>query len=336
MKEFCVIFIVLMILSFMIGCNDDSPNDNDNGDITPVCSRDISGRIDVRTPESVVSDWGTPIRVSAPVNSPCPEDAIEISGDGQYLYFLFTPDLLDSLTPNQILSLPSGTYRAHRNGNSGEFDTPIYYDLGKGVSGSLDGELSFSPDGQKVYFHSNRATNTGYQNDPYYDDFLDIYVADITDGLPGPGVNLGQPVNSVYPDGEHAIHPDGVTLYFSSTRPDGLGGSDIWISSFNGASWSEPVNAGTPLNSSADDLQPTFTADGDTVYFTSARNILTGAAIYRSVKSGDGWSSPEMVIRGLVGEASLTDDGQYLYFVHILEDGAGRYDADIWYSQRVQ
>ncbi|TVQ96384.1 MAG: hypothetical protein EA403_16370 [Spirochaetaceae bacterium] len=40
------------------------------------------------------------------------------------------------------------------------------------------------------------------------------------DGVPGVARNLGEPVNSVYPDGEAGLHPDGVTLYFASLRTD--------------------------------------------------------------------------------------------------------------------
>jgi hypothetical protein len=194
--------------------------------------------VDAHPPESVVADWGPPVRVGDAVNSPCPEDAIEISRDGQTLYFLFTPDLLANLTPAQLLAPPCGTYFVKRTGGPGEFGPPTFFDLGRGTDASLDGEPSFSPDGRRVYFHSTRAANTGYQADPPVDDPLDIYVADLTPDGPGPGANLGPPVNSVYRDGEAAIHPDGVTLYFASTRS---GNPDLWSSRWDGHAWSEPI-----------------------------------------------------------------------------------------------
>jgi hypothetical protein len=328
-----IVYLLGLLLLCYGGCKDDNPGNSDEEITYPGCSKDATSRVDAHTPESVVADWGTPVRVSAPTNTLCPEDAIEISGDGQSLYFLFTPDLLDSMTPAEILALQNNTYRVPRTGGPGEFGAPVYYNLAKGVGGSLDGELSFTPDSTKVYFHSNRAQNLGYNHDPYEDDYLDIYVADIVDGEPSAARNLGEPVNSIYPDGEHAIHPDGVTLYFTSLRPGGKGGADIWRSTLTGTTWSEPVNLGDSINTIADDLQPTFTSDGDTMYFTSTRGLI-GAAIYRSVRSGDIWGSPELVIRGICGEPSLTADGQYLYFVHVLSDVDGNYDADIWYCPR--
>jgi hypothetical protein len=331
--------VILFVASFSVGvlvsCGDDSSENPAPEILHPVCKQPAHTRVDAYTPISVVLDWGTPVRLGDAINTPCPEDAIEISRDGQYLYFMFTQDILENMTPEQILARENNTYRAHRIGGPDEFDQPVYYDLAKGTQYSLDGELSFTTDDSKVYFHSNRPANTGYQQIPATDDYLDIYVADIVDGEPGPGVNLGPPVNSAYPDGEHALYSDDSTLYFTSRRPGGIGGADIYRSVLSGGVWSTPEILGVPINSSADDLQPAFTADGDTMYFVSDRNMLIGMAIYRSVRNGDAWTSPELVIQGIVGEPSLTGDGEYLYFVHVLSDTAGTFDADVWYSQRV-
>ncbi len=317
---------------FLTSCsNTESPEEV----LHPVCEKDDPGRTDAHTPQSMIADWGDPVRLGDPINTLCPEDAIEISADGQYLYYMFIEDLLENMSPGQILKKSNNTYQACRINGPVEFETAVFFDLGKGTGGSLDGELSFSPDGSKVYFHSNRASNLGYNHDPFHDDFLDIYVADLDqDGMPGMARNLGPPVNSICPDGEHAIHPNGNDLYFTSLRPGGQGGSDIYVSHFDGNAWQEPVNLGDVINSVRDDLQPAFTSDGDTMYFASDRNAPIGMAIYRSHRTGDSWSGPQLVIRGIVGEPSLTADSRLLYFVHVLSDGSGTYDADIWYCRR--
>jgi hypothetical protein len=302
--------------------------------LSPVCRKTSTNRIDARTPETMVPDWEQPVRLGAPVNTLCPQDAIEIAPDGSFLYVMYTEDVLENMTPEQTLARYNNTYRLKRIGGPDEFGEPEFYDLGKGASQSFNGELSFSPDGRAVYFHSLRASNQGYLQNPPTDDFLDIYVADIVDGAPGPGRNLGPPVNSVYPDGEHAMHPDGVTLYFASRRPGGAGGADIWTSAFEGGTWSDTANLGWPINTLADDYQPTFTADGDTMYYASGRNPIIGMAIYRSVRDGSAWGDPELVIRGLAGEPALTADGRLLYFVHVLSDALGTYDADVWLCRR--
>jgi Tol biopolymer transport system component len=327
--------ILLSAVGFaVLGCSLAARDEEAPEHSGPSCEKALPTRIDAHQPYVIASDWGKPVRLAAPINTPCPEDAIEISADGKTLYFFFSRDLLENLTPAEMLAPPNGTYRAERREGSTKFDQPVFYDLGKGSNGSLDGELSFTPDGKRVYFHSLRAANIGYQADPPTDDFLDIYVADIVDGEPQPARNLGKPVNSIYPDGEHALYPDGVTLYFTSSRPDGLGNNDIWRSTWDGTAWSDPIALGAPVNSSGNELQPAFTADGQIMYFTSDRDASTGLAIYRSTLVDGMWSRPELVLGGIVGEASITGDGQYLYFVHVLTDAEGVFDADIWVVER--
>ncbi|MBD3404495.1 hypothetical protein GF420_16515 [candidate division GN15 bacterium] len=330
----CMLVCTLGII-LPTGCSEsESSGTNPAPPPAPVCMHDYSGRADLTVPDVVVADWGTPVRLDAPVNTDCPQDAIEISPDSSYLYVMYTEALLDSLSPEQITARHNNTYRLPRLGAADTFGPPEYFDLSGGVENTLDGELSFAPDSPLVYFHSLRIDNLGYQQNPPTEDFLDIYEADLVDGMAVNVRNLGPNVNSVYPDGEHAIHPDGRTLYFGSLRPGGSGNTDIWMSTRDSSGWTPAVNLGTTINSLANDYQPTFTADGDTMYFASGRNPLIGMAIYRSVRTGDTWGAPALVIQGLVGEPSLTADGRLLYFVHIRSDAGGNYDSDVWLCRR--
>lgn len=54
------------------------------------------------------------------------------------------------------------------------------------------------------------------------------------------------PVNSIYLDGEHALSPDSLQLFLTSTRPGGMGGADIWVSEKDAEGWSVPENPGAP------------------------------------------------------------------------------------------
>jgi len=332
-KHILVLGIGCLLLSVFCGANEPTKPEPSLPP-SPVCEKTDTARADDNAPTTMVADWGQPIRLGEPVNTPCPQDAIEISRDGSYLYVMYTEDVLNAMTSEQILARYNNTYRLKRIGGPDEFAEPEFYDLGKGISQSFNGELSFAADGSKVYFHSLRATNQGYLQNPPTDDYLAIYVADVIAGVPGPGRNLGPSVNSVYPDGEQALHPDGVTLFFASSRPGGSGGDDIWTSTFDGVNWSDAVNIGSPVNSWARDYQPAFTADGDTMYFASERNPVIGMAIYRSIRVGSTWNDPQLVMRGLVGEPTLTADGQLLYFVHVRSENGTAYDADIWYCMR--
>ena len=335
MKRITVLSIVLFMSSLIAGCSDDDgPSDPVETVIEPICETGAHTRQDAHTPVSNVSDWGQPVRLGDPVNTPCPQDAIEIDIETGYLYIMYTEDILEEMSADRMLARENNTYRLKIVELPDSFGEPEYFDLQFETAGSFDGELSFDHPNDRVFFHSNRPENYGYNIPSPMDDFLDLYVANLSNGEPTGLSHLSQPPNSIYADGEHAIHPNGTDLYFASLRPDGLGKADIWVSSLSESGWTEPVNLGSPTNSIGEDKQPTFTADGDTMYFVSDRNLLIGSAIYRSTLDGDSWTIPELVISGISGEPSVTPDGRYLYFVHVLTDADGVFDADVWYSER--
>jgi Tol biopolymer transport system component len=86
--------------------------------------------------------------------------------------------------------------------------------------------------------------------------------------------NLGDVVNSPYRDCDPFITPDGLSLYFCSNRPGGLGEEDIWVTMRATVSdpWGPPVNLGAPVNSEYRDGLPSITADGLTLAFSSDRS----------------------------------------------------------------
>lgn len=74
-------------------------------------------------------------------------------------------------------------------------------------------------------------------------------------------------------DGCPFISRDGKTFFMASTRTGGLGGIDIWMVTRASPNdpWGEPVNAGAPINSDANDFCPTISRDGHLFYFVSNR-----------------------------------------------------------------
>jgi len=323
---------VILLAAVGCGCSGGKPGFTD-GSPRPECQYTVDpARVPYLMPQTVGTGWGPPVKLTT-LNTACPEDAIEISRDGATLYFYWSPTV--GASADELLHGTTGTYSARRVGTDpGSFADPRFFDLRKGTDGACDGELSFTPAGDQVYFHSTRAANTGYRQQPSTDDPLDIYVATITGGVPGPAQNLGTTVNSAYLDGELALSPDGSKLYLTSTRPGGLGGPDLWVSTRTGSTWGAPVNLGAPINSTGSDLQPAFAAgDPSTMYFASDRGGAVG--IYRSTFGGASWSQPELVISGYVGEPSLVADGSILYFVHVLVDDTGVFGSDIWYVERM-
>src|SRR5712692_11121918 len=88
-----------------------------------------------------------------------------------------------------------------------------------------------------------------------------------------PLVNLGPHINSAFRDAGPALSKDGLSLYFTSDRPGGRGGNDIWVSQRASREdpWGEPVNLGPTVNTAFDEGVPTFSRDGHFMYFNSVR-----------------------------------------------------------------
>ena len=114
-----------------------------------------------------------------------------------------------------------------------------------------------------------------------------------------PGVNLGSTINSPFRDTGPAISADGLSLYFDSDRPGGLGGRDFWVSQRASVddAWGTPVNLGATINSPLVDAQPSFSPDGHRMFFTSTRSGgLGGNDLYQSYRADIhddfGWQAP--------------------------------------------
>ena len=93
-------------------------------------------------------------------------------------------------------------------------------------------------------------------------------------------------------DGCPFVSRDDKTFYMASKRTGGLGGIDIWVSTRASVDdpWGEPVNAGAPVNSSANDFCPTIARDGHLFYFVSNRaGGCGGDDIYTTRLRPDGW-----------------------------------------------
>ena len=103
----------------------------------------------------------------------------------------------------------------------------------------------------------------------------------------------GAPKNSgILPDSLVAAHPalspDGATLYFVSDMPGGFGGKDIWSVTKSGDSWSKPVNLGSNINTSGDEVFPYVRNDG-VLFFSSNGHIgMGGLDIFKAVSQPDG------------------------------------------------
>ncbi|HPT30376.1 MAG TPA: OmpA family protein [Prolixibacteraceae bacterium] len=79
-------------------------------------------------------------------------------------------------------------------------------------------------------------------------------------------------INSPLNEGAQTLSADGKLLFFTlCNHPGGKGSCDIWFSRLVNGEWTAPQNAGEPVNTPAWDGQPSFSAFGNILYFSSSR-----------------------------------------------------------------
>jgi OOP family OmpA-OmpF porin len=89
------------------------------------------------------------------------------------------------------------------------------------------------------------------------------------------------PVNSEYSDFAPIIMADGKSIIFSSNRPGGHGGYDLYKTEMmSSGAWSEPINLGETINTKYDDRIVSIPASGDVIYYSHAEE-KGGRLVYR-------------------------------------------------------
>jgi hypothetical protein len=208
-------------------------------------------------------------------------------------------------------------------------------------SSSEELNASISADGLSLYFISSRAGGFGGR---------DIWVTTraTTDDEWGEPVNLGPTINTSAGEWGVSISSDGLSLYFD-TRQSGTTNAvnDLWVAkrATTDDDWSNPVNLGPTVNSSADDYTSSISSDELSLYFTSgpARGgygnydlwVTTRATTYGDwgipVNLGPTVNSPAYEL-----DPGISADGLVLFFTSFASDGSdgGYGQTDIWMTRR--
>jgi hypothetical protein len=204
--------------------------------------------------------WGAPVNPGTTVNSSVDDANPVLSADGHWLFF--------------VSPRPGGfggsdiyeSFRADVHDDLG-WQTPTNLGAGVNTSSNENGTGGYFENGghPQLYFGSNRTGGPGGGSD--------IYMASLgSDGTWGSTALVAE-LNSTSLDNRPNLRPDGLEIFFYSTRPGGQGGSDLWTSTraTTDAPWSVPVNLGGVVNTANNDLHPYVSSDGRTLVFDSDR-----------------------------------------------------------------
>jgi len=198
---------------------------------------------------------------------------------------------------------------------------------------------SISKAGLSLYFFSNRPGGFGGN---------DIWVsrrASVDDPW-GPPQNLGPTVNTEFDDNAAMLSLDGHRLYFTSNRPGGFGGTDLYVSRRHNKrddfAWQPPVNLGSGVNSFANDFSPFYFEDDETgtvtLYFASNRPGGIGSEdIYASTLQPDETFGPAVLVEELSSPSldrhpGIRRDGLEMFVTSNRPGGSGLLEQ--WVSTR--
>lgn len=200
-----------------------------------------------------------------------------------------------------------------------------------------EGAHTISADGKVIYYT--------FCNTQYTYGSCDIIYAELIkeEGMEEEGwsrpSNLGKIINSSDWDAQPSLSTDGNTLYFSSKRKGGYGGSDIWLSTKDTlGQWKAPVNAGPVINSKGNEESPFIHVDNHTLYFRSdGHRGMGNHDIFYGRKSLESSKWDTIVNMGYPintegdeGALSVSTDGNWAYFASDQDNRMLKPNLDIY------
>lgn len=190
-------------------------------------------------------------------------------------------------------------------------------------AGKLQGGASLSIDNRIMYI-----TICNYDN-------CDIYYSKNVDGVWQNLIKMPNTVNTEYFDGQPSVDATGNVLYFSSNRPGGYGGYDLYkiVRQHPDSLWSAPINLGPNINTEFDEKTPYIHCDGRTLYFSSNGHGGVGGfdIFFSRLQNLNTFSKPQNIGYPMNTENDevayvVSADGKRIYFSSKLVSGEGGWD----------
>jgi OOP family OmpA-OmpF porin len=220
--------------------------------------------------DSLVSKLNTRYDEQNPVLSP----------DGTKLYFTRANDSL-----NIGGTRDKGDIWMSELGEDGIWDSPI--NLGEPVNNQLKNYLlGFSPDGKIMFLNNEKELPGG------------IVINDGVFFSVNNGGKWSKParvsVDYLLNRSKHqsgSISADGNLMLLSLQSYASRGEEDIYISTYKDGKWTQPVNLGSEINTSHQEMTPYLSPDQKSLYFSSnGHGGRGGRDIFVSERKGEGWS----------------------------------------------
>ena len=198
--------------------------------------------------------WSAAENIGIPVNSETNDACVAISPDGQRMIVYRT----------SAENIATGDLYICALGKGGRWQ-PLQKMTEKINSPHIETSACFSNDTAEIFFSSDRPGGLGGK---------DLYrIRKLPNGQWSEPMNLGPRVNTNLDDDAPFLHPDGVTLYFSSKGHSSMGDFDVFKSKWDRESsqFSQAENLGYPINDVGNDIFFVLSVDGQRGYYTTTR-----------------------------------------------------------------
>lgn len=222
--------------------------------------------------------WSTAKSIGANINTWTDESCIGISPDGQQLFVYKDVNGGDIYYSNLDGDMWSGLAPLSSNINSPALET----------------NMSISVDGNTLYFVSDRKEGSFGGKDIW----RSVKLPNGEWSLP---TNLGPTINTAADEDAPFLHPDGVTMFFSSQGHKNMGGFDVFKTTKNAdGKWSDPENLRAPINTPDDDVYYAQSPDGKRGYFSSIRKGNYGDRDIYRIDFERSMAEPLTLLKGIL------------------------------------
>ncbi|MFC2136018.1 TolB family protein [Bacteroidota bacterium] len=179
---------------------------------------------------------------------------VSLSPDGSRLFYCSRKPVSPDNPPKEDYDI----WMSQRN--NGLWNDPVH--LGDAVNSDSQDFYPIMTNSGTIYFSSQREGD-GTNN---------IYKSKFVDGKFTLAEKLGQEINSEYREFDPFVSPDENFIIFTSTRPEGFGSGDLYISFKNDdGTWTQARNMGKPINTPGSEFCPMMSYEGKYLFFTSGR-----------------------------------------------------------------
>jgi len=227
---------------------------------------------------------GEPLHPGYPLNNALPNSLVSVGvAPGEYV-------ILNQFYEDGSMHAGFSTIQMAEDGTS-QPPQPMYiYEFN--LSGT-DVDLTLTPDGQVIVMSMQRKDGKGLS---------DLYVSFyLRHNLWSAPLHMGSVINTSFHETSPHISPDKRFLYFSSNKPGGAGGQDIYVTerlNYSWMKWSEPMPVPGNVNTIYDESQPYFDPGATWLYFNSKRD--GSSDIYRQRQTPKPKLKKPLYVRGKI------------------------------------